>query len=357
MRLIGAFIGVLSILLCAPAFRHSLISYPHPEQISDVLPQLETLYQRFSQDIFPYAPVPMVGYSPYPVYMPLHWLPVSISMVLQLDVRWTGFILLLVASAIYGFTVFNANRKMSSGLAITFPAIVLITYLKWGGIDLPVSLETVVATYYLVLAAALLNGNIFFLATGIGLCLLSRYTLVFWLPLFAWLYFKSESLKKNVSLWAIVATAVVLIYVFPFYLRDTTILKQGIKYHQRAVVDEWHGYGNPPVSYSFETGIYFAPFFKKIFNGSMEQRVFYTRVIQGALMLLLNVMGIWFCEKRKLRLHPFIYSLLMLYTMIACFYFFSPLTYRYYLITVLMLSGVIAGSFLCERNIYSRRAN
>lgn len=344
-------IAIIALLFCAIPFHNALLKYSNPSDFSDVLPQLETLYQRFTRGEFPYAPVQMTGYAPFPVYMPLHWLPIGISELFKMDVRWTGFILLIIAIGVWGF--FQAKKGFGLGVLLSacLPAFVLLAYLYWGGIDLPVSFETVVAAYYLVLATGLFTRNIFIITAGLILCLLSRYTLLFWLPVFSLLMLQTFSLKKNFFLWSSVSVAILGIYVIPFLSKDISIFLKGIEYHNHAAVDEWKGYGNPAVSYSFETGIYFAQHFKKIFSGSMEQRVFYTRAIQGTVMLLLNVAGIWFFQKWKTRIHVFEFLFVQLYLVLACFYFFGPLTYRYYLITLLIFSAVMAGRVLVNGSV------
>ncbi len=71
--------GMFSMVLAYEELRKVLVAFGHPEQLSDVLPQLETLYRRFSAGEFPYKPVELGTHSPNPVYMPLHWLPIGLA--------------------------------------------------------------------------------------------------------------------------------------------------------------------------------------------------------------------------------------------------------------------------------------
>jgi hypothetical protein len=209
-----------------------------------------------------------------------------------------------------------------------------------------VSFELIIAAYYLVLAAGLYARNITLVLLGLIFCLLSRYTLVFWLPLFAWMAWHALPRRQNYLIWASVAIAVTAVYLIPFLLKDPGILKSGLAYHNQAAVDEWKGYGDPAVSWSFERGIYFAPHLKAIFSGAMEQRVFGARVVQGSLMLLLTAAGMAFFRKWRARIDWNHFSLAFLYLFVCVFYFFGPLTYRYYLIVMFALSAVLCAGII-----------
>jgi hypothetical protein len=354
---LGALTGAVSIGLCYEELRKMFVQYKNPRDFSDVIPQLETLYNRFAHGQFPYAPVDMGGYSPYPVYMPLHWLPIGIPEALGIDLRWIGFGLMVLAAGLYGWQIMQGNRPLwSQLLAIVLPSISVWGYILWGEIDLPVSLETVIAAYYLVLASGLGSRKVSWITVGLVLCLLSRYTLVFWIPLFAILFWTNMPRRQNVRVWLTVAASVVLLYVIPFYLKDPTILTKGVAYHNQACEDEWKGYGDPPVSWTMERGIHFAIQLKGILPGDAVHQVFLARVLQGSIMLLLLGLGLWDYRRNRNRIHHLDYSLLMLYVVVLCFYCFGPLTYRYYLIVLHVLAAVVCGKIILAPDKYPDKA-
>jgi hypothetical protein len=345
----GAFVGMLGIGFCYEELRKLFVKFPLPTPISDVLPQIETLFTRFAKGEFPYQPVDMGHYSPYPVYMPLHWLPIGISKFFQMDIRWSGYALLVAAAGVFGWFVFRRNRPLPLLiLAALLPSIPLWGYILWGEADIPVSYELVVAAYYLVLAASLSGRNLAWVTIGLILCLLSRYTLVFWLPFFAILLWQNTSFRQNTSVWISVAASALLLYFFPFFMKDPTILAKGIAYHNGAAIDEWRGYGDPPVSWTMEQGIHFARHLKMATSGGAKHQVFVARAEQAATMLLLLFAGLWGWRRWRERIHFLDFSLLMLYLFVLFFYFFGPLTYRYYLIVPMMISAVICGRVLAS---------
>jgi hypothetical protein len=283
--------------------------------------------------------------------MPLHWLPVGLVEWSGIDVRWAGYIILSLVIAGYGYAVAIQNRSnwFSLALACFLPSLVIWAFMLFEPREISVSYELVIAGYYLLLGVALYSRSILWTTIAIILCLLSRYTLVFWLPVFALLLYRESSVRRNAALWISVIVAVLGLYVFPFLIKDPSILPEGLKYHNNAAIAEWQGYGDPPVSWSFEKGIYFAPHFKQILSGTMEHRVFITRIIQGSVMLLLCFGGIVGYRFMRRRMHWMEYCLVVLYCMVGFFYFLSPLAYSYYFMVPYMLSALLCARIMTYR--------
>ena len=116
---------------------------------------------------------------------------------------------------------------------------------------------------------------------------------------------------------------------------------EGLEYHQKAVVEEWKGYGNPPVSWSMEKGLYFAHLLKNVLTGEMKHRVFVARIIQASALLLTLFAGVMYYHFHRRKYDIFEYSLGFFYLFLIVFFSFSPLTYQYYLLVTLMLAGYL----------------
>ncbi len=315
-------------------------TYTDTHTYSDVIPQLDALYDRFSRGEQPYYPLPLAGYSPFPVYMPLHWLPIGIARFLNMDLRVFGMLILCVGIMIYGYTfIKRLNTTWGKILAVILPICALLGFYIFRTLDLILNFETPIAAYYLILALGLSRRNILLITVGLILCILSRYTLVFWIPLFAILLWINIPRKQSLMVWATVAMAILFIYIIPFYLRAPSALLSGIKYHNGAAVGEWSY-----VSGTFDLGIYFAPHMKAIFGGTMEHRVFCARIVQASVMLFLLFGGLWAYYRLRLKVNFYDFSLGMLYLVLLCFYTIGPLTYRYYLISLFFV-----GIILCAK--------
>ena len=338
--------GLLTMVLGYEEFRKLLVEFPDPSQFSDVLPQLEAQYQRFSRGEMPYAPVPLPTHTPYPVYMPLHWLPVGAGVLLGLDARWAGYGFLVLACGVYGYWIGRQRAPLAARIAALFlPSMGFWGFILWGRLEMAVSFELVIAAYYLVLAAGLLGRNVALTALGVILCVLSRYTLIFWLPVLAFILWQEYPRRVSYAVWGALAAGILLLYVFPFYLEDPTIFATGIRYHNDGAVAQWAGFGDPPVSWSMEKGIYFGINLKAMLPGDAAQQVFLVRVLQAVLMLALTGFGIWAYRRWRGRVDGWSLCLGLLYAAVGCFYFFSPMTFQYYFLVLFMLSAaVLAGA-------------
>lgn len=346
---LAALVGALGIGLCYEELRKIFVAYTPPSKWSDVLPQLEAQFDRWARGEMPYQSVHFETYDAYPVYMPLHWLPVGLSRFFQMDVRWSGYIILLLAAGLAGWLLARRAKMGWPALLIgLLPSVGLWAFIRWGGLEIPVSYELLIAAYYLVLAAALAAGHTGWVLAGLILCLLSRYTLVFWLPLFALIFWQNRPFSWNLRFWGAVAAAFVLLYAVPFLSKDPSILRTGIEYHNHAAADEWRGGGDPPVSWTMERGIHFAGHMKRLFSdaGSAEAMVFRARAVQAMVMILLFGMGLLAYRRWRGRVDLHQFCLLALHCVVWAFYFFGPLTYRYYLIMPLMISAVMCAQML-----------
>ena len=312
---------------------------------SDIIPQIDALYDRFARGEQPYYPVTPPSHSPFPVYMPLHWLPVGFARMSGLDLRLIGLIMLDITIVIYAlFLIKRFNTIWSKALIIIMPVLIPVAFYLSPTVDLTLNFETPIAAYYLILGIGFYRRNIWMTTLGIICCLMSRYTLFFWLPLFAILLWVNIPRKQNLIVWASVIAAIFLIYIFPFALRAPTAFLSGIKYHNGAAIGQW-----TYVSDTFDLGIYFAPHMKAIFSGDMEHRVLCARIVQASVMLFLFFGGLFSYRRIRAKVNFYDFALGSLYLVMLCFYMIGPLTYRYYFlplffITVLLCARIIENS-------------
>ncbi|MBN9483587.1 MAG: hypothetical protein J0H46_09555 [Bacteroidetes bacterium] len=284
----GFIAGVAGIGILVPSLSKMFSEFPDPGSYSDVIPQLDFMFTRFQQGLQPYEALPQLGWHPYPVYMTMHWLPLGIGYALHIDIRWVRILLLALASGLWGRII---------------------------------------------------------------LCLLSRYTMIFWLPLFAILLWMNKPPKVSVAVWASTAIAVILLYVVPFLAKDPQTLTKGIAYHNHCAIAEWDLFDKKAGNFgTFAGGIYFAPYEWKLIPGDAEHKVFVSRSIQAVLMIGVVAWGLWYYRKNKKRFNFYDMSLAGLYLTVLFFYMFSPLLYKYYYIVLLCMSAVLTGKILMNNN-------
>lgn len=338
---IFSFLSLLFVVLSFEEVRKAFLHYPLPTPNSDVLLQLETLYDRLAQHQFPYAAVQNGNYSAYPVYMPMHFLPIAITKWLHLDIRWCGFWVYAFATFLYGYQLGKTAVSLGKRFLLSLlPSIVLWSFFLFGEMDIFVTLEVLVAGYYLILATGLLFRNRFLITAGIVLCLLSRYTFVFWLPLLFVILWR-ENRIQTLFMTGVVLTALVSDYVIPFLMHDPTILQKGVAYHNHCAVDEWSmGF------WTSEYRIHFAWLIHELVGENPERGVFINRVVQAIVLLLTLTISFYFYFYRKIKHDPYLYALAFLTIFMLVFFSFCPLTYRYYLISLLVLSATTLAGFV-----------
>lgn len=338
---LGAVVGMFGLLLAYEELRKIWAKFPEPVKISDVLPQLAGQCELFFSGQFPYQPINLPTHQPFPVYMPMHWSPIQIANIAHIDIRWSGVILLLAAIGIAGYWLQKTHPAVSWKDAL--PAMLLLSlpvwgFVQWAKVDIAVSLETVVAAWYVILAAGLATRNRVLIAIGLLGALLSRYSLLFWLPLFAILLWRYEPKKYSFWIWGSVLGGVVLLFVLPFWAKDPTIISKIANYYTDGGKNSWLR----PDYYSFLDGLSLNVHLRHWLPGTPEQNILYSRYPQIGVQVLMVALGVWLYHKKwRQQMDIYTFSLLALSIMPMLFYNFSPMLFKYYMLMPLSVSAVL----------------
>jgi hypothetical protein len=315
--------------------------YPDPGTISDVLPQLQGQADLFFAGQPPYQRITTVPHHPYPVYLPLHWLPFGLSTLTGMDSRWPGVLMMAVAVGISGYVLYRAHPNAS--LRVTLPAmglfvLPLLAFIQWSKLDLGVSAEGIVTAWYLLLSVGLATRKLPLIVIGLVGGLLSRYTFLFWLPLFAMLLWWYESKQRSFWVWGIVAASGFLLFVLPFLVKDPTILESMKSHYNDCSERSWVR----PDEYTFREGLSLNIHLREWLPGAPEQNSPYKHIPQFGLQLLLAGLGFWYYRRKAhLKMDIYTYSLVALSIMPMLFYTTSPMLFRYYMLMPLMVSAVL----------------
>ncbi len=314
--------------------RKLFLAFPHPAERSDVLPQIEVQFNRFVRGEFPYKPLEDISYHPFPVYMPLHWFPMGLAKIFHMDMRWSAFWLYVPAAMVFGYAIGKPSLAITYKMILCFlPSLPLWSYILFGGGDLIITPEILIAGYYLILAGGLFLRNNTIILIGIIFCLLSRYTLIFWMPLFAILFLQSEGWGRAVRFFGVLILAITVLYVIPFLGKDPSIFLTGIRYHNGCAVAEWQdGF------YTATQGINFAPIIKKLAHNDCVKGVAWNRYLQAFMLLLTLGTSVLHWRKVYQKINVYDFALAYLSIFLWVFYLFCPLTYRYYLVVLLTVN-------------------
>lgn len=352
-------IGFLPLAAIAILIIRDLPLFPH-EMYSDVFVQSTTMAERMLSGEKVYAPMTLLGYQLIPTYLPMQWMPFVISVITGSDPRLIHIVAWLAISGYFLFgQKFNFSLVVENLIACLAPALILGAFYKFQGDALFMSFELLIAAYYLLLVLGLLKKNFWLITLAILLCLLSRYSLALWLPVFlVILYFKTEK-KLIIKGAVVVVSGILLLYVIPFLLYDPGIWVRGYDYYTTAAEGEWMDWRiypeiEPKGPVSVVNGIGMAVFFYKFIPGDLLVRINTLRLIHIiAILLFVAVFIILFLRNKHLKKLPFaILALGSLKIYLVLFYAFIQIPYHYlYLVPLAISMGIILLSQPGQKNV------
>ncbi|MBS1773093.1 MAG: hypothetical protein JST82_09535 [Bacteroidetes bacterium] len=299
---------ILPILFSAPliyiAYKLTPLftQYPLDAKFSDIIPLIQLMVKRFLTGVPVYVdPINDFGYNIAPTYLPLHWLPFSISELGHFDYRWMAFIIWsLCVIYIIARTVKHPVTAYKLIVPVLLYWLFKVIYQEEYML-MAYTIEMLIAGYYMFLIAGLNHKNIYITAIAITLCLMSRYSLVLWLPLWAFIYFISGHRKEVLKIIATVIVLIIIVYVIPFLSKDWGSFFRGYKYYDKAAFGEWTHLDDKGFPYQLYNGTGFAhKFYDKLKHLDIAQRIKVAQQVHLFISLgICLVMGIWYWFNRK----------------------------------------------------------
>jgi hypothetical protein len=185
---------------------------------ADMLPIIRVMGERFVAGHHKqvYDTIPWIWNGIQPIYLPAMWLPYTPAIALGIDIRWVT-----MAGLLFSFAVFLFLYRPEIHRYLSFLTGVLAFLLFWWiladntpGI-ISVSEEGVVIAWYVLLVLSLISGNPWWIGITASLCMLSRYSLVGWIPAYT-LYLVLEKRWKHIFIFALTGIlCFVLLFLLP----------------------------------------------------------------------------------------------------------------------------------------------
>ncbi len=314
---------------------------------SDVIPALMFYVTRFVNGEYPYTPIHGTHWhhTVIPNYLPMQWLPYSVAEWLGIDYRWIPALALLAILVVYYRKLMKAPpvSRFSFALLWLLPVVLLVYYIRANQVDLQVTVEGLMAAFYLLVGFALIKGKLRWIAAAVLLCLLSRFSLVLWLPLFLLILLASRGFKTALYFGLALCAGFLLVYG-PFLIKDPDIFTKGFDYYTLAAGGEWtikpwQEGENALYPYHLDKGMGFAVYFYKYAAGDYLQKLEVARQahLLGALATTaILALVFWFNRKK---VHPMVFALASLKIYLAVFYSLIQVPY-FYLYTVPLLINI-----------------
>lgn len=336
------------VLIVNMIFSSIIANTPVIPLYSDIIPSIKVLVERFIAGISVYGtPIPFDGYEVPPTYLPLQWGPFIIAHKYNFDYRSLAFILLLVGIIIYAYYVIKSKiSTVSRFLLIALPFITLTSLFYFTKMEFVYTVETMVAGFYLILAATLFSKSPIIRSIGVVLCLLSRFSLLFWLPVY-FIVMLFESKKDAIKLAVYSFIGVAGLYIIPFLYNDWGAFMRGYHYYTQAALSEWGTQFYQPEGadpfHLFE-GIGLTSLFYKYVQGTVEYRL---SVLQKSHMIFimfisgLSILYYYLLRRKNIVINTSIFLLLTLKIYLTVFYTFIQVPYKYLYFVPLFLSCFI----------------
>ncbi len=331
----------IGVALCAFHFYREITVIPIDIHLSDILPTIQIMDQRLLSGQYPYAIILDFGYDLSPTYLPMMWMPFLPAAVFHFDERWMAFGIWAIATAslIRRTHVWGLGNE-AKWLITVLPFFHFIIIEEATSATFGNTVEIMIAGFYMLFALQLAQIRTYLkgspiksgaiLAFFICLCLLSRYSFLLWLPLgFLILWSEKRRLALSTALW--VLCGVMLLFVFPFMIKDPMIYLNGLKHYSAAALAGWSQPGNTGPMYE---GLGVAGIFRDEWGGEMADRLAALQRWQ----FLTSMAAVVFCallwwKKRAQMQHLSLFLLGSLKFYFAFFYGLIQMPYTYLMLT------------------------
>ncbi|HEX8425820.1 MAG TPA: hypothetical protein VF639_05970 [Hymenobacter sp.] len=300
---------------------------------SDVIPILQNYVGRFRSGEVVYRYITNLPYPLFPNHLPLQWLPYVPADKLGIDYRWWA--LGIILSIGFGAYLVFLNRQ-----ALRWPFFVLLVGLPWLVLRRLIvtdsylyshTVEFTIIAYYCLLTASIFIRSAWLQAAALVLCLLSRYSVVFWVPLFLWIIWRETGRRHAVAVTLLTGLGIMLVYVVPFLSKDWTIFTHALNEYRVATLGEWSRTdatkeGGPVHLFS---GLGFASFFYTYGHGEIADRIGLLQKVHVVVSLgAVAISGLVYWVLRR-RVDYRVLLLIALKFYLATFYAFLQIPYAY----------------------------
>jgi hypothetical protein len=308
---------------------------------SDIIPQIQRFCKEMVAGRFPYTPFDDFGYRMSPTYLPTQWLPYLPIEFFKIDPRYISSGILALVFLVFSVKIIKNGLSFFSGaLLMAMPVLLISLVIDHDSNIWSVTVEQLIMAYYLLLGISLTTTSRAFQVAAIVLCLMSRFSLLFWLPLFVFMVWTKEGTRATIKFSAWILAGCAVIYG-PFLLKDPHIFSNAQAYYDLATERCWTSDGKPtPIYHGLAFAIYF---FEKTGDKVLQVAALkkYFLIITPSVSLLFG--WIWWRYKDKFDFSLF--AVCSLKISLAVFYAFISIPFSYLYVTPIIMSLVVLYRF------------
>jgi hypothetical protein len=325
------------------------------DESSDIIVSLQAYARRWVLGGQIYQPLTWeVGYFIEPTYLPAMWFPYAIAELLGVDYRLMALSIFLAGVAGYFVVLGKLAQHWLSTILLGLLPFVLFYKLMHGTFGyIGITVEDMIVGYYSLLIVGILLANWPLQALGLLLCLLSRYSLIFWAPFYLGLVFFTHSRREALLIAGTAFAGVVGFYIIPYLSHNWHMFIDVQNCYTQAAVGEWQHYCEPNLPCHLYNGIGMAIFFLENLTGTILDKVLIVKKVHLSLIVLISLASaLVYWRWPRLRIDYRVYAVLTLKIYLAFFYGFVQVPY-YYLASV----GCFVSVFVVLIAVLLRRAD
>ncbi len=329
------------IIFIIPRFKQIPIDY----HIADMLPRIKIYATRFLNGQYVYDDVKEIWGGNLPPYFPATWSPFIPSVIWNFDMRWTSLIiLLLVLFPVLLLIRLSASHISNLTLAFLLTGMFLLFnfHVQKASEIWTMTYEGLIAAYYLLLCLALISWNPYFIGVSVTLCLLSRFSLTFWIPPFLIFLWWSESFSFMLKAAGVIAVLVLTLFILPFVIGHFDAFANTLNQYRIVSEGFWRS-NNIDLGEYNQVGLY------KFFNSGQLPLL---RTIQLITTILAPIAFLGFAGKYFPKYeNKKIIGLCSLKFTLLFFFNFIEMPYHYIFITPTIISYTIGFYYLSLKKI------
>lgn len=333
---IGTLLGFLLLFLFVP--RGGIINiykcYLVDSHFSDIIPTIQVMCRRLLSHQPIYVPIEEFGYHLSATYLPFMWLPYTLAEKFHFDYRW-------ITLAIWCMTIIViifATIKSKSGVFVfLLYGLLLLTLTEKNSEILGWSVETMNGAYYSILALSFFSKNKYLKTFGLGICLLSRYSVVLFIPLYFIVEWYNNGIKKT-FVFALLLLVFLSVFLIPLVKNNWIELYNGYKYYGKSGLGAWTNLDASGLKVNIFNGNGFTSWIYSFKDGSIEERFAFAKSLHLILVSSTTVLLAAVYYKFKNKVHYKLYLLCGLKIYLAVFYGFIQVPYYYLFVVPVMYS-------------------
>lgn len=328
-----------------------------PAAISDIIPTIQTLAKRCTEGLYPYSveAFRVFGQISPPPYLPMQWLPVCLSEYFHFDPRTITFCVWAVGAMVL---MYRSMRCSEAWLKAAVPVVVMGCY--WGIVKAQPAMicgtaEIMMAGYYMLLVAGLSQRNVYFTALAFTFCLLSRYFIALWLPLWVFVMFITGHRKQLFTVIGLTTVFVCILFVIPFLSRDWSLIKTMLFTYGDTGIGVWRQTYDKDYPLHLYAGTGFAHLFYEHYaaKGNMEEGYPVLKQLMFIMPIItVMLLGIWYWfKKAKINYRIFLLASFKIYLSVFLAFIIVPFTY-------LSISAIfVSAALFAEQARYTLKRN